>query len=318
MGFALFRKDKEFDAPASLPELARDILEKKETEEKAAALIDTSIKKEYVQTPYKEPTAQPQAFVQEKTILQAPAPIAAPPVPPVQQAPPAPLLQAPVQHYPYPYPAYPPPMYQQPTFIPYPVHLPQFNAYPYQQLVPQQVQQQAPFAMQPHVADCVQEEHVKHMHDVLAKRYSKDEHPLQESVDRTMAELKELEAAWRKTKDSLEKMEQFCVEKERDIERKSQELKLFLDHLRSHRTLSKACPSGREFRCVNGLVFQSMKELKDALDSMPDATFFHHVTPDRNDFANWVREVFMESVFAERIRKCPTRSELKDLLMTVV
>ncbi|MFW5745940.1 MAG: hypothetical protein ACOCWQ_00125 [Nanoarchaeota archaeon] len=52
---------------------------------------------------------------------------------------------------------------------------------------------------------------------------------------------------------------------------------------------------------VDGQPISSLRDLARQLDDMSDEIFFHHVTPDKNDFATWVVDVFGEESLAERI-----------------
>jgi len=68
------------------------------------------------------------------------------------------------------------------------------------------------------------------------------------------------------------------------------------------KTLIRA-PSGSEFHLVDGRNVADLKELADLLDDTTPSVWNHHVTPDRNDFANWVRDVFQEVDLSKRIRE---------------
>lgn len=73
------------------------------------------------------------------------------------------------------------------------------------------------------------------------------------------------------------------------------------------------CPSGKEFILHDGSKIYSIKELFDKLPSMEEDIFYHHVTPERNDFANWIRDVFKEEGLAFKVSVCKTRREMECL-----
>jgi hypothetical protein len=56
------------------------------------------------------------------------------------------------------------------------------------------------------------------------------------------------------------------------------------------------------FWAANGSVFKNIAELRDALFSMDDATFVHHMNAEKNDFANWIENALGDSLLAEKIR----------------
>ncbi len=65
-------------------------------------------------------------------------------------------------------------------------------------------------------------------------------------------------------------------------------------------------PAGSEFHLVDGRNVADLKELADLLDDMSAAVWNHHVRADRNDFANWIHDVFAEAELAQQIREART------------
>jgi len=64
------------------------------------------------------------------------------------------------------------------------------------------------------------------------------------------------------------------------------------------------------FVLKNGKTLKSGAELKQALPSMDDATYKHHVTKDRNDFANWIADVYRDTETANSIRKAHNKQDI--------
>ena len=62
-------------------------------------------------------------------------------------------------------------------------------------------------------------------------------------------------------------------------------------------------PQEFKFYLRDGRELQSVYDLIDSLDTMSDDVFFHHVNPERNDFANWLEGVFEEKTLAEEMRQ---------------
>ena len=48
-------------------------------------------------------------------------------------------------------------------------------------------------------------------------------------------------------------------------------------------------------------------ELDTTLQTMPGGTFSYHVNSDKNDFANWVRDVIGDVTLARNLRKAADR-----------
>lgn len=70
--------------------------------------------------------------------------------------------------------------------------------------------------------------------------------------------------------------------------------------------MSGLCPlrsvaGEKRFFARNGDVYGNLEELAQGLARMDIATFTHHVTMDRNDFAAWLRDCFSETALASAI-----------------
>jgi hypothetical protein len=63
------------------------------------------------------------------------------------------------------------------------------------------------------------------------------------------------------------------------------------------------------FKLIDGSEIKNLLELADALDRMTDDVFYYHVNEQRNDFSNWVRDVFNEKDLAESIEKLNNKLE---------
>jgi hypothetical protein len=67
-------------------------------------------------------------------------------------------------------------------------------------------------------------------------------------------------------------------------------------------------PEEKAFWCYGGEVFKNLQELASALEQMSEESFQHHVTEHKNDFSNWVRDVFGDTTLASQLRKATTKS----------
>jgi hypothetical protein len=68
--------------------------------------------------------------------------------------------------------------------------------------------------------------------------------------------------------------------------------------------------SSKYFYAQNGLVFKSLSDLMDGLESMDVETFNHHVNFNKNDFSNWIKGVFGDIRLADAIRYLTDREKL--------
>ena len=58
----------------------------------------------------------------------------------------------------------------------------------------------------------------------------------------------------------------------------------------------------------NGPILKNVLELRDALKSMGEKTFKHHVGKDRNDFAVWAENILEDADLAKTLKKSKTKS----------
>lgn len=62
-------------------------------------------------------------------------------------------------------------------------------------------------------------------------------------------------------------------------------------------------PGDMVFWLSNGQKLKNLKELRNALTSMPDDVFYHHADQNHNDFANWIRDVIKDTALANSLQK---------------
>jgi hypothetical protein len=66
-------------------------------------------------------------------------------------------------------------------------------------------------------------------------------------------------------------------------------------------------PPEKSFWVNFGPVVKNLRELRDALATMSDMQFAHHVGAGRNDFARWVAEVLEDAECATALRRTRKR-----------
>ncbi len=65
--------------------------------------------------------------------------------------------------------------------------------------------------------------------------------------------------------------------------------------------LTRDIPSEKHFVLANGQPVKNVAELAAILDQLEDHVFNHHVNANRNDFHNWVKDVFEDVELARKI-----------------
>jgi len=68
-------------------------------------------------------------------------------------------------------------------------------------------------------------------------------------------------------------------------------------------------PEEYVFWCQDGHVLRDINELGEALASMSDETFAFHSNAEKNDFANWVRDIIGDEKLARDLTKSHNRTQ---------
>ncbi|RJQ17167.1 hypothetical protein C4573_03885 [Candidatus Woesearchaeota archaeon] len=63
------------------------------------------------------------------------------------------------------------------------------------------------------------------------------------------------------------------------------------------------------FILSSGKEIKNLKELAEDLGDMEDFVFSHHVNDHRNDFSNWIKDVFRDFELAEKIAHCKEKKK---------
>lgn len=72
---------------------------------------------------------------------------------------------------------------------------------------------------------------------------------------------------------------------------------------------TKKVPEEKAFILITGGKIYSIRELADELAGMDDSTYYYHTGQGRNDFYNWVKEVFKMEELAETLLNALSREE---------
>jgi hypothetical protein len=73
-------------------------------------------------------------------------------------------------------------------------------------------------------------------------------------------------------------------------------------------------PDGQAFQCQNGATCRDLKELTEGLVTMSDEVFNCHVSPGKNAFSNWVKNVIKDEQLSKELALVNTRAEAASCL----
>jgi len=74
-------------------------------------------------------------------------------------------------------------------------------------------------------------------------------------------------------------------------------------------------PHEYHFVLRDGRKLRNLFELVDELESMHEDVFRHHVNESRNDFSNWIRDVFESPDLAKELHRMENRLEMQRALI---
>ncbi len=73
-------------------------------------------------------------------------------------------------------------------------------------------------------------------------------------------------------------------------------------------------PEDRYFIVSDGSVIKNIYQLRTALEKMNQGTFAYHINPDKNDFANWIRDVIGDEKLARELFSSHSKDTIIRLL----
>jgi hypothetical protein len=75
--------------------------------------------------------------------------------------------------------------------------------------------------------------------------------------------------------------------------------------------IKRDAPDSKCFVLCNGKPVKNVKELADVLDDLEDHVFNHHVRPDHNDFATWVKDIFNDVELAQKLADAKDKKHMQ-------
>jgi hypothetical protein len=74
-------------------------------------------------------------------------------------------------------------------------------------------------------------------------------------------------------------------------------------------------PREKVFYLADGRKLKNLVELTEALETMHEDVFRHHVNDARNDFSNWINDVFKDRELAQEMKSIRDRSDAEIRLL---
>lgn len=78
--------------------------------------------------------------------------------------------------------------------------------------------------------------------------------------------------------------------------------------------LTDQVPKENYFYYHNGSVVRDVAELIRAIEAGSDEDFYHHVSEGKNDFSEWIKNVYSDEELAKEVRKAASKQETLEKL----
>jgi len=137
---------------------------------------------------------------------------------------------------------------------------------------------------------------------------------LEQNLVANIEELQHLESEWQQLENELEERKKALKDKETQIENETLKLK----ELMRRWNLKKDTEEKHYFHLNTGNYCKNVMELLNALKKMDDASFNHHVTPEKNDFVLWINNVFNDKALAKELESASSKEKTIEILNKVL
>jgi hypothetical protein len=79
-------------------------------------------------------------------------------------------------------------------------------------------------------------------------------------------------------------------------------------------SIMRDAPETNYFVLCNGKPVKNVKELADLMEELEDHVFSFHVTPEKNDFATWVKDIFQDVELAQKLAGVKDKKHMQIVL----
>ncbi len=74
----------------------------------------------------------------------------------------------------------------------------------------------------------------------------------------------------------------------------------------------------KSFWTVDGKVLRNLKQTIKYLEKIKKSAYAYHINKKKNDFANWIRDVYQKKQIAEKIKKVKTPKQIANIIRKMV
>lgn len=133
---------------------------------------------------------------------------------------------------------------------------------------------------------------------------------IKKELIKKLNDLHELETEWQNLQLQNEKISDMLFSKEILIENNVKQIKKLFKKLHLNTNVS----NDKVFRLPNGLILNNLNELINNLRTMEDNIFFYHANENKNDFYNWIKDVYGFNDLAEQIKDVKNKEIMANII----
>jgi hypothetical protein len=98
------------------------------------------------------------------------------------------------------------------------------------------------------------------------------------------------------------------------IEAREEAMQESQPEIREEASIKRDAPGATYFVLCNGKPVKNIKELADLMEELEDQVFNYHVTPEKNDFATWIKDIFKDIELAEKLAGAKDKKHMQLVL----
>jgi hypothetical protein len=104
------------------------------------------------------------------------------------------------------------------------------------------------------------------------------------------------------------------AEAPREVHKSQEAQKEALKENQTSSPVKRDAPETNCFVLCNGKPVKNIKELADIMEELEDHVFNFHVTPEKNDFATWVKDIFQDVELAQKLAGVKDKKHMQIVL----
>ncbi len=74
----------------------------------------------------------------------------------------------------------------------------------------------------------------------------------------------------------------------------------------------------KSFWTIDGKVLRNLKQAVEYLEKIKKSAYVYHINKKKNDFADWIKDVYQKKQIAEKIKKVKTPKQIANIIRKMI